>query len=673
MCYIDNLIRGRNANMSALSERTVNGSRDASNTSHQREAASLATGGSQRLPCRQPSNPPQGTLAQTDAGFARFLKEHASPKHQRVTAGGRIVPMSPVPAPKMKLPETSQDSNEYKGREPMTPTWNGRDANETPVNSLEGNPSFSDDFNDPSSSARLTDDCAKLSEGYPILGPKLQAPSLFPNFLSVPITSSPFLQPNVSLPFNSQPLLQPEPQVQDYMTVFPNYLLQNLGAEPLKWVPSFSHPSSSQNSSASFTSSQPQFVGSGMQSDSPACSSLFGMNHQPFFNPVMPGSDSLLPLLGHSGQPGGRMAANNISAMNMPLHRGTFHQMAGFKSLQGIKKEYEVLSTQLSRLDRYMALHTWELSPRSKRSLVERRINLVRELDTVRSYKEQLESAATASESTRLDTQKQPSTEFPVAAAQFVAGGNANGHNMPIPWPNAIANYGTPVLYSPVGKLPQSLPVNEPFDAAFNLKGNENPSSFDNNLGLTGFHTGMHTNNSYGLDSRCNWSADRESMEHGFQSLDAGPTVSKKPLDPVKAVPANIRQIYREIEDAISRGDSVEDLIKDLAALTARNARTNNNSNGSPQPGPKRLTKASMSAPRTRPFSCQGLHGMNEHVAGVRNNTEPNYATRRPAKAEADAQREAHTARRTWKSEGSMRTRSSSYVSTDSWATSQEE
>ncbi|CAI7580455.1 unnamed protein product [Penicillium pancosmium] len=32
-------------------------------------------------------------LTTNDAGFARFLKEHSSPKHQRVTAGGRIVPM----------------------------------------------------------------------------------------------------------------------------------------------------------------------------------------------------------------------------------------------------------------------------------------------------------------------------------------------------------------------------------------------------------------------------------------------------------------------------------------------------------------------------------------------------------------------------------------------------
>ncbi|KAJ5620444.1 hypothetical protein N7510_004428 [Penicillium lagena] len=35
------------------------------------------------------------TLGATDAGFARFLLEHSSPRHQRVTAGGKIVPMQP--------------------------------------------------------------------------------------------------------------------------------------------------------------------------------------------------------------------------------------------------------------------------------------------------------------------------------------------------------------------------------------------------------------------------------------------------------------------------------------------------------------------------------------------------------------------------------------------------
>ena len=50
-------------------------------------------------PCRQPRNAPAGARAQSDEGFARFLKQHASPTHQRVTAGGRIVPMESSSAP----------------------------------------------------------------------------------------------------------------------------------------------------------------------------------------------------------------------------------------------------------------------------------------------------------------------------------------------------------------------------------------------------------------------------------------------------------------------------------------------------------------------------------------------------------------------------------------------
>ena len=52
----------------------------------------------QRVPLRRPISPP-ADLAQQHAGFQRFLKEHASPPHHRVTAGGRIVPANgPPPA-----------------------------------------------------------------------------------------------------------------------------------------------------------------------------------------------------------------------------------------------------------------------------------------------------------------------------------------------------------------------------------------------------------------------------------------------------------------------------------------------------------------------------------------------------------------------------------------------
>ncbi|EXJ84659.1 hypothetical protein A1O3_05329 [Capronia epimyces CBS 606.96] len=47
---------------------------------------------------RCPKGPPPDDRVE-DEGFARFLKKHASPTHQRVTAGGRIVPMEHRPRP----------------------------------------------------------------------------------------------------------------------------------------------------------------------------------------------------------------------------------------------------------------------------------------------------------------------------------------------------------------------------------------------------------------------------------------------------------------------------------------------------------------------------------------------------------------------------------------------
>ena len=52
-------------------------------------------------PIRQPHAPPETSLLQRHDGFVRFLKQHASPPHQRVTAGGRIVPAGPSSPPPM--------------------------------------------------------------------------------------------------------------------------------------------------------------------------------------------------------------------------------------------------------------------------------------------------------------------------------------------------------------------------------------------------------------------------------------------------------------------------------------------------------------------------------------------------------------------------------------------
>src|ERR1700735_545858 len=65
--------------------------------------------GGRRLlePERQPVNAPgsPGGCIQASEGFVRFLRTHSPPTHQRVTAGGRIVPVEPLSAPpQFKLP-----------------------------------------------------------------------------------------------------------------------------------------------------------------------------------------------------------------------------------------------------------------------------------------------------------------------------------------------------------------------------------------------------------------------------------------------------------------------------------------------------------------------------------------------------------------------------------------
>lgn len=63
-------------------------------------------------PVRQPRTAPTNIEDQSTSGFARFLKEHSSPTHQRVTAGGRIVPVDPKSAP----PEFKLMATDKKGK-----------------------------------------------------------------------------------------------------------------------------------------------------------------------------------------------------------------------------------------------------------------------------------------------------------------------------------------------------------------------------------------------------------------------------------------------------------------------------------------------------------------------------------------------------------------------------
>lgn len=60
-------------------------------------------------PNRQSVRPPAADRQRSE-GFAKFLKTHSSPTHNRVTAGGRIVPMEPKSPPRFALSPSSYRS-----------------------------------------------------------------------------------------------------------------------------------------------------------------------------------------------------------------------------------------------------------------------------------------------------------------------------------------------------------------------------------------------------------------------------------------------------------------------------------------------------------------------------------------------------------------------------------
>ncbi|KAI9376379.1 hypothetical protein BJX61DRAFT_490491 [Aspergillus egyptiacus] len=84
-------------------------------------------------------------------------------------------------------------------------------------------------------------------------------------------------------------------------------------------------------------------------------------------------------------------ASRQATATNQLFVPSYFQDAIYHKSLEDATKQYDALSAQLSQIDRFTAMHAWVIDPETKKLLVEQRKSLVRELDTVRLYKEHLQ------------------------------------------------------------------------------------------------------------------------------------------------------------------------------------------------------------------------------------------------------------------------------------------
>jgi hypothetical protein len=85
------------------------------------------------------------------------------------------------------------------------------------------------------------------------------------------------------------------------------------------------------------------------------------------------------------------VVSSQTPAFNQQIAPSYLQDTVYQKSLEDATKQYDALSAQLSQIDRFTAMHAWVIDPETKKLLVEQRKSLVRELDTVRLYKEHLQ------------------------------------------------------------------------------------------------------------------------------------------------------------------------------------------------------------------------------------------------------------------------------------------
>ena len=592
--------------------------------------------------------------------------------------------------PKMNLPMKKRNANSHMEHVlgSPSPLVHGNEREDVRIRQASESSSTVDDgLNGPLDSSGLAEDCPGLRNVYAGPAPMLQAPGVFPNVHPDLVAAPSFLQPKVPLSLNNQPLLQPEQQGQGYnVPSLLGYSSQGLGAEPLKWIPISGNPlSSSQNSSASGSSisgssSYPQVAFAGIQSDSSQGSNVFGISQQPLPSTLLCGPDSRVPALGHISD---HIVVGPTTTGPQP-HDESSHHVNQTKSLEDTRKEYEIISTQLSRLDRYMALNCWKLTSRNKKPLIERRMTLVRNLDTVRCSKEQLELESKKPNLGASVTSKSNSAEFPATSTQ-----HANSQAMPMAWPSGIlSSYPPAALYAPTfsnSTFTQPLLNNETFDTTFPWKGRESVQLFDPGLGLANAHIAMSNGNTYGADSGPllnNWNG-KEYMQRNGHVPTSGSAEKEQVTDSCtwetpKRAPSNIHRIYRQIAEALGRNQSVEGLLQELASVTARNARENNDSRGSPErPVRMKIPQA------TDHHDSQASQGSNVHANAnqIKQNSGAAYVSGKHSEAVFDPQLRVrtlgsqHALANSFNCETSNRdddTVSSSYMSSNLWDTIQE-
>lgn len=322
-----------------------------------------------------------------DPGFAQFLKQHSSPKHHRVTAGGRIVPMgSKAPPPEWKLAALKAAAEDYKfGNERREPSMASRMTFES----------------ESSMDTRATRQCIPGDHAY-----HAQESTYASQQSDLPAGVGSNVQ-------DAQNILQTATLANLQQQLAYSMLLQNNVAN----LQALAMASGVSDTYTSF-SGLGGLSGTALANDNyvQAAQSVFGGQHT---LPAMGHSagSSMLPQLGPNMQTllqsisgdsipqtyhGGSFATNGQASLrsfnsrvpSVPSTLAAGSEISSTfieRSMQAAEQDIESLTSQLSNLDRYLAMHTYDIDSNTKQAMVMQRVGLVTSLNRAREEKDEIE------------------------------------------------------------------------------------------------------------------------------------------------------------------------------------------------------------------------------------------------------------------------------------------
>ena len=298
----------------------------------------VAGPGSMEQAVRQPMAPPETSMLQRHDGFARFLKQHASPPHHRVTAGGRIVPTGPSSPPPMfdyaslngLLRERSTASKPGQKERKSTEKSHQQTVQAQTLLSI-----------DPASQIGITNGQQMSSANLTQLPMSHNAGMELQSSMTPVIQNSTSLVPLAVFPDGSTLVSYNGINYRTYWNGM-NLVMEPLNATPL--------PVESQM----LTMAYPQVL----------ANNLFNSTDQP-------------------GQ---------VPNVSMPLgsarteYRAPSYQSDGASQ---VADREEDMKNQLSNLDKHLALHHYDITPTERTALIAQRRHLVEEIDKIRVTREQ--------------------------------------------------------------------------------------------------------------------------------------------------------------------------------------------------------------------------------------------------------------------------------------------